>query len=67
MQPDALPLRLSRSVAVLAPSDVAALFGKRYALKGSERVTVARSAQRTVSVAAEAGQQTEYRSDKAAE
>ena len=58
MQPDALPLRLARSVAVLAPDTVTALFGKGYSLKGSERVTVARSAQHTVSVPVESGKAT---------
>ena len=58
MQPDALPLRLARSVATLAPDAVAALFGKGYALKGAERVTVTRSAQRSVSVPVEAGKAT---------
>ena len=59
MQPDALPVRLARSVAVLAPDAVAALFGKGYALKGSEHVTVLRSSQHAVSVAVEAGKATQ--------
>ncbi len=55
MQPDALPVRFARSVAVLAPEAVAALFGKGYTLKGAERLAAGRSAQREVSVPAEAG------------
>ncbi len=50
IQPDAIPVRIAPSRADLAPSDVAALFGKGYTLRGSERVVVSRTGRGEVSV-----------------
>lgn len=58
MQPGALPVRFARSVAVLAPDAVAVLFGKGYALTGTERIAAGRSAQREVQVRVEPGNTT---------
>lgn len=43
IQPDALPLRIAASHAVLSPDDVRALFGSGYALRESEHVFVTRT------------------------
>ena len=58
MQPGTLPVRFARSVAVLAPDAVAALFGKGYALTGAERIAAGRSARREVQVLVEPGNTT---------
>lgn len=63
IQPDAIPVRLAASRAVLAPDDVRALFGPKYALRGSESVLVVRGGQREVRVSAAAGTQRGLRLD----
>ncbi len=55
IRPDAIPLRLAHSRAVLTPTGVHALFGDGYTLRGSEQVFVARSTQREVPIAVEVG------------
>lgn len=55
IQPDALPLRIAASRAVLTAEDVRALFGARYPLRGSEHVFVTRSSRGEVRVPVAAG------------
>ena len=57
IQPDAIPVRLAASRAVLAPDDVRTLFGSGYKLRGSESVLVVRGGQRQVRISVEAGTQ----------
>jgi len=54
IRPDALPVVAARPAARLAPADVAALFGKGYRLRGTERVRVVAAGRAEVSVPAEA-------------
>ncbi|MEP0548130.1 MAG: hypothetical protein ABJF88_14435 [Rhodothermales bacterium] len=58
IQPDAIPVRIARSRIALAAPDVAALFGKGYALRGAERVLVSRTGTREVSVPVAAAKST---------
>lgn len=55
IQPDAIPIRLAASRAVLTPDAVHALFGRGYKLRGSESVLVVRGGQRQVRVPISAG------------
>jgi hypothetical protein len=54
IRPDALPVVEACSRAALAPPDVAALFGKGYRLRGTERVRVVAAGRAEVSLPAEA-------------
>lgn len=55
IQPDAIPIRLAASRAMLTPDAVHALFGRGYKLRGSESVLVVRGGQRQVRVPIAAG------------
>lgn len=55
IQPDAIPVRLAASRAMLAPDGVRTLFGSGYRLRGSESVLVVRGGRREVRISVAAG------------